>query len=954
MSTLAPARPVTPPTPGPSENRYAGWRQGWSLAIRMARRDVLRHKGRSLVVMLMVAVPTTLLTFLLVVTGSNSYSSPALLPYRLGSAQALISMIGTTVVTQTGSDQMSVSLGGEKDATPIPGYNPDAAPQDNIAALSAFVEGRVIPQTGVSTWANVGERRVRFEGLVMEPDPALGSLLSLKSGRWPTAPGEIVVTEQALRRGIPATGSLPLTMDRETGNVTIVGVADVWNDGRMPDFLTSTPLPLAPTSDSTGTQWFVVDRGPVDFPTVQKFGQHGIQVMSTMLTRDPVPIDQLPLELQEVGQYQSQNTLIYTAVGGAILVLVTGLLVAPAFAVSAARQRRTLALSASNGATTAHLRRFVVAAALVLGMLAALLGALVGIGAAALFEVLQDRYGTYVSAHPLQIPWLPIAVITACAVAAAFLAALVPTRSLGRLDIVGVMKGQNVSPAPSRTAPVVGVFLMVVGGTAILWGLIQRTNVFYPLAGLIGLTLGGLLLVPMALVALARVAGRLPLPMRMATREAARQRARSVPSVAAIIGAVAGLVTVLISVSSDTAERAKTYQPQTVMGQGVVQLGDPSRDDAVREIVRAKAPTLQTYSILGLGNPMDIEQPGPSESEQVIALVPPSCTPEAAVYDSAHWKRIDDFILANPDTEIPEPTASPCQLDQYRSTGGSGILVLDTDQIAARASLTASQKAVLADGGMLIVGPANLVQGGTARVAVGELTLNPETGGYESGTAQRTVTVPAVTLSDAYLPNIHSSGSMVVMTPEAAKRVGSGTYLMAIGVVDPSGTVSPEMETTITEALGDEGYFYVERGFVRDDALFIAILVGIFTFLLLIITLTSTALSLAEQEKEDGTFAAVGATRGTRRALAAGQAFTTAIIGTVIGAIIGAVPGFAFTYPLTAQSFDPLTGQSIMTDPTIVIPWLWLAAVIIGAPLLAATIAWLGVRRAPVVTRRAS
>ena len=61
------------------------------------------------------------------------------------------------------------------------------------------------------------------------------------------------------------------------------------------------------------------------------------------------------------------------------LLLETTLLVGPAFAVSAARQRRTLALAASNGATTAQLRRTVLAQALVLGVLAALVGAVVGV-----------------------------------------------------------------------------------------------------------------------------------------------------------------------------------------------------------------------------------------------------------------------------------------------------------------------------------------------------------------------------------------------------------------------------------------------------------------------------------------------------------------------------------------------------------------------------------------------
>ena len=46
----APQRPHEP-------SRYAAWRSSWAVALRMARRDVRRHKGRSALVVVMVAVP---------------------------------------------------------------------------------------------------------------------------------------------------------------------------------------------------------------------------------------------------------------------------------------------------------------------------------------------------------------------------------------------------------------------------------------------------------------------------------------------------------------------------------------------------------------------------------------------------------------------------------------------------------------------------------------------------------------------------------------------------------------------------------------------------------------------------------------------------------------------------------------------------------------------------------
>ena len=127
-----------------------------------------------------------------------------------------------------------------------------------------------------------------------------------------------------------------------------------------------------------------------------------------------------------------------------------------------------------------------------------------------------------------------------------------------------------------------------------------------------------------------------------------------------------------------------------------------------------------------------------------------------------------------------------------------------------------------------------------------------------------------------------------------------------------------------------------------------------FALLILVVTLTSTALTLAEQQTDQATLAALGATRGTRRVMAAGQAFLLAAVGCVLGVAVGLVPGIAISKPLTSDSWDPLTGQQVATDGVLVIPWLYLVVLGMLVPLLAAGLAAAGIRRAPQVTRRAT
>ncbi len=158
----------------------------------------------------------------------------------------------------------------------------------------------------------------------------------------------------------------------------------------------------------------------------------------------------------------------------------------------------------------------------------------------------------------------------------------------------------------------------------------------------------------------------------------------------------------------------------------------------------------------------------------------------------------------------------------------------------------------------------------------------------------------------------------------------------------------------IQQALGDEGNIQREDGFQRDDRLVVGILLGVFSLLILVVTLTSTALTLAEQQTDQATLAALGATRGTRRVMAAAQAFVLAAVGCVLGVAVGLVPGIAIAKPLTTNGYDPLTFTSTETPGVLVIPWVALLVVGVLVPVVAAALAAAGIRRAPQVTRRAT
>ncbi|MBE3073727.1 MAG: FtsX-like permease family protein [Actinobacteria bacterium] len=266
--------------------------------------------------------------------------------------------------------------------------------------------------------------------------------------------------------------------------------------------------------------------------------------------------------------------------------------------------------------------------------------------------------------------------------------------------------------------------------------------------------------------------------------------------------------------------------------------------------------------------------------------------------------------------------------------------------------LSKPQQAVLEGGGILVTDP-RLAPDGKVNAISG--TAAQDRSGVTTGYAitQRT-RLPAVVVD----PRIWAAafrGQTVGpawILPGTATRLGWPVRIETFNLTSPTGTISPDVESAIADRLGDGYIVSVERGFQNPWWRFLLIAFGVTGLLVLIASLISTALSLAESQNDMATLAAVGATRHTRRGIAAAQAWVVAACGCLFGVAVGMIPGIAITWPLTTQGSDPVTGQPITQSPIIVIPWLHLVAVCVGVPLLAAGLAWLAVRRHPQLTRR--
>ncbi len=1014
MATIT--RPPAYATGMPAD-RGGEWSSGWRVALRLARRDVRRHKGRSALIVLMVAVPVLLLIGGNVLYSTQDLNSVERIPYAMGQTQAKVSYQGFKFTPLPDArNTMGGSFGpSDQTPTPIPGWGDTTAAQ--ATAIGALTGSTAIPLSFDSSFAKVGRRNLDLQVLradVASHEQAFAGMTRLISGRWPTTASEVAVTTAGVYRGLPSSGSVEVSTSSTDGTtaaatLTIVGTVEAWASdyGTRPMDLVVLPRADATTSP-VGVPAFLIDRAaPVTWAEVKRLAAYGLSVDSRDVALNPpsrAELD-LPEGMEQVYAQDSMAQSIITAVGAIGLLLETTLLVGPAFAVSAARSRRTLALAASNGATTAQLRRTVLAQALVLGVISALAGALLGIlgayAAAAWTRV--NRPDAFMG--PFELPTVPVLIVIACAIVSAVIAALVPARGLGRLDIVGVMRGQSVSPAARVRTPVAGLVLAGVGTGLVFWAvarsgswddsiLYQLTPIFAML-GAVLLVVGTLLLVPMILVLIGRAAASAPVALRMALRDAARQRGRATSTVAAILAATALLSSILVIAASVAVMGAKHYVPRLPEGQAQIYPSYFGNQGPIRDTDPAVASIANAVKAVDLSlvvTPMSlVDTETFAVSKTDVPTVQPffvavrrGCTASEAVDIGKMFETGASGSATNP-FQCLSLSGTPYGAER------SGIAVGDIASLTTRYSLTASQVATLQAGGIVVNsdptpstptvscetppgqpqqcgfgGPmyaaADIVDG---KVAFARGTQQFRDSGAPTITVTDTPSLAAVGATAAQLnPGATagfggSQGQQVgaLMSRATADALGLPRAVQQIYVTDPRGAITQDDESRLRAVIEDDGLgtLYVERGFIAYDWILVLIVTSVVGLIILVATLVSTALSTAETQSMMGTFAAVGATRATRRNLAAAQAGSLGVVGALLGVLVGLVPGIALARASTGVDYTTSAagaGVPAPIDPTVVIPWLQLAIPVIGIPLLAAALAWVAIRRSPTVTRR--
>ncbi|CCH16633.1 Putative ABC transporter [Micromonospora lupini str. Lupac 08] len=846
--------PVTPTAPL-GRRRFAELTGSWRAALRIARRESRRARRRTALVLAMIALPVLVLAFL-----AASYDMAELTPQervdrRLGVADAELRWIAETPVVQ---DEWGDGWYSRDDSQSTSGRPTTAAEVTSMLGPGSRAT-EIRAGNPVTVRGPRGDETL--QGRVLDlADPLARSLVRFRSGRAPQQPGEVAVSPAALRRLDVRLGEAVATADG-TRAYTVVGVVEFPDD--LGPVVALHPTAVGRADPQTESRWLVDVPGVVDAAMVSRLNDRGVVVAPR----------HLPASTSSRGWFGYADT---TDLSTGVLIAGLGLLevvllVGPAFAVGVRRRRRDLALVAVAGGDAAQLRRVVLADGVVLGVLGAAAGLLLGVGAAFAGRPLMEQYVFGVRFGGYRCWPAALIVLGGVAVLAGVLAALAPAWTAARQDVMAGLAGRRTPPRSRARALTLGLAL-VVGGAALAAFGATRTSPAVILTGLILGELGLVCCTPTLIGALARLGRLLPLAPRIALRDASRNRAAAAPAICAVMAAVASSVALGGYLASDGVRDARAYQPMLPTGHVLIYREEPGRqpEPTAAQVDAAARAQLGATAIAPVLTPRCPAADGPAGYCSVA--------PELPADRACPWQPGDSLSA----TQRRQARADPRCRDRATDYYGHYVETIVDDGSAlplltgADAAATSAAARVLREGGVVVTDPRYLHDG---RVTV---QVNEVRAGQDETTTTRH-DLPGHALP----PTVGQP--RLLLSASVARQLGLDT-VQAGWVVDTPAPPGQRRQDRFANDLRAFGAFsvQVEQGAApRNDSPLLLLLAAAAGLITVGAAGIATALAAAEGRAELSTLAAVGAAPAVRRLLAICQAGVIAGLGSVLGIVAG-------------------------------------------------------------------
>ncbi|MGW7050279.1 FtsX-like permease family protein [Streptomyces sp. NPDC054887] len=941
------------------------WYHSWVAAVRIARRDAWRFKGRSALVLAMIALPILGVSAVDLTLRSAELSAGQQMDRSLGAADARMSDpgVGGVPILQDPAGNSSVPVKDYDESEPWPegaGDIPAAFPAGAKTLKDSSGSGKLRTEHGLLN-------TVIHE--VDATDPMTRGMMTLEQGRFPEKAGEVAATTHFLESSGLKVGSTVAARGLGT-EYRIVGSYELPDSLKADEVLAPPGTFLAPldkalkADDLPGTETsstYLVSVGGDGFTwnMVEEANRHGITVVSRAVAVDPPARSDVALYQKEGWEGAFEQSAASDAAALAVVATVVGLamleiclLAGPAFAVGARRSARQLGLVGANGGDRRHIRAIVLSGGLVVGVAAALVGTALGLLLTfALRPLLEDymgkRFGSF-DIRPLEL--LGIGLV---AVVTGLLAAIVPAVTASRQSVLASLTGRRGVRRSNRVLPVVGLIATGLGITITVYGAGATDNSTVVAGGSALAELGVVALTPALVGLFGRLGTWLPLSPRLALRDAVRNRGRTAPAVAAVLAAVAGTVAVATYTASDDVQQRAEYSARLPYGVGTVM----NPEGGGRDVPAIRAAVQKHY-------PVDVRA-----DVDRIAVGSANCLPYSEAKGCGRYEiytpKENRCALWSPDSEdIPaaerRKLSKDWRCEESEHYAEYDVLVADEKLLSVLAVDDPAAADALKSGKAVSFDRRNVEKGKLGIKLIDDpdkADLMTQQGKEYPGEIKSFPVHQAPKSAHAY-------GVKVVLPAGAAKDAGlitapAGAYF-STGKL-PSGTQEQKLQAAL-DTLGADGVLYVEKGYTSDNSielLALAVFAGLVT-----IGAAGIATGLAQTDAEPDlkTLAAVGAPPRVRRTLSGFQCGVVAAMGVVLGSAAGVLPavGLRLTEERQAlkwyeQAVNDGTGGALSVPYVpIVIPWETLAALLVAVPVGAALLAALVTRSRTAVARRAA
>jgi putative ABC transport system permease protein len=696
--------------------------------------------------------------------------------------------------------------------------------------------------------------------------PYSAPMLALLAGRYPESVGEVAVTD-----GVAETFALDIG-------------ASFALDGRA-----RTVVGLVENPSNLNAEFALVI--PVDGELPDE-----VTILVDATDEQVIPFRAPSLETTTRARRPGNEDVAAAALGfgsAAVTMLLIALVAAASFVVLAQRRLRQLGMLAAIGATENQLRLVTVANGLVIGIVAATLGAAAGLlawlGAAPLIE---PAAGFRID--PLNVPWWLIATGMLLAVVMATGAAWWPARAVARIPITLALSGRPPVPKPVRRSASRAALVIVAGVVCLL--LAGQRNVLLLSIGIAATALGVLFLSPLALHALPAFASRSPIAVRLALRDLVRYQDRSAAALAAISLAlgIAAATVISTSAAQHSAERGNLADNQLLLRTGTA---------------------VESASGEDFGGPF-VPERTPAEMEHLEA-------------EAARLAALFDDPAVIPVEVAVDPTISPDPAFDGRPavTLGEHTVLGSTPGYLDVTLLYIASDELLGHYGLDLqrINPETEV----VTVESGELRF--------IGVSRDPASQPEVVTAIERLDRGYSSLPGSFITPEALRR--RGWEAVRIGwLIEADAPLTVEQLAAARTIAADVGLTIESRDFqegllaLRAEATAIGMLVA-FGILAMTVGLVRSAAA-----GDLRTLTAAGATSGIRRTLTAATAGGLAALGALLG---------------TAGAYLAIIAANVGNIGSLSpIPIFHLLAILVGVPLVAVIGGWLLAGREPPLLNR--